>query len=168
MSDQLADSAQKLFSQHVDKDVLKAAEKGDFPQALWDAVVGAGFTAALLPEEAGGFGASVAEALRLLQIAAEHTAPIPLAETMLAGWLLARAGLSVPEGVLTLAPVRRGEVLSARARRGWLAAERDGDPGAMGAGCRIDRRAGGGAGRADGGAGPGRRAGDGAGREPGG
>ena len=120
MSDQLADSAQKLFSQHVDKDLLKAAEKGDFPQALWVAVVEAGFTAALLPEAAGGFGASVAEALRLLQIAAEHTAPIPLAETMLAGWLLARAGLAVPDGVLTLAPVRKGEALSLiRDGDGW-------------------------------------------------
>ncbi len=120
MSDQLADSAQRLFSQYVDKDVLKAAEKGVFPQALWDAVVDAGFTAALLPEAAGGFGASVAEALRLLQIAAEHTAPIPLAETMLAGWLLARAGLAVPDGVLTLAPVRKGEALSLiRDGDGW-------------------------------------------------
>ena len=120
MSDQLADSAQRLFSQHVDKDVLKAAEKGVFPRALWDAVVAAGFTAALLPEAAGGFGASVAEALRLLQIAAEHTAPIPLAETMLAGWLLARAGLAVPDGVLTLAPVRKGEALSLiRDGDGW-------------------------------------------------
>ncbi|MDT7949945.1 MAG: acyl-CoA dehydrogenase family protein [Acetobacteraceae bacterium] len=120
MSDQLADSAQRLFSQHVDKAVLKAAEAGQFPKALWDAVVEAGFTAALLPEEAGGFGASPAEALRLLQIAAEHTAPIPLAETMLAGWLLARAGLPVPEGVLTLAPVRRGERLElAREGNGW-------------------------------------------------
>ena len=120
MSDQLADSAQRLFSQHVDKDVLKAAETGVFPQALWDAVVAAGFTAALLPEAAGGFGASVAEALRLLQIAAEHTAPIPLAETMLAGWLLARAGLAVPDGVLTLAPVRKGEALSLiRDGDGW-------------------------------------------------
>ncbi len=120
MSDQLADSAQQLFSRHVDKDVLKAAEAGTFPQPLWDAVVEAGFTAALLPEEAGGFGASVAEALRLLQIAAEHTAPIPLAETMLAGWLLARAGLIVPDGVLTVAPVRRGDVLTlARDGDGW-------------------------------------------------
>ena len=120
MSDQLADSAQRLFSQHVDKSVLKAAEQGIFPRALWDAVTEAGFTAALLPEEAGGFGATVPEALRLLQIAAEHTAPIPLAETMLAGWLLARAGLPVPEGVLTLAPVRSGDALTlSRAGDRW-------------------------------------------------
>ncbi len=39
---------------------------------------------------------------------------------MLAGWLLAQAGLPVPEGVLTLAPVRREDVLTAvRAGAGW-------------------------------------------------
>ena len=120
MSDQLADSAQRLFSQHVDKAVLRDAERGVFPRKLWDAVVEAGFTAALLPEDAGGFGATVAEALRILQIAGEHTAPIPLAETMLAGWLLAQAGLGVPDGVLTLAPVRRGETLTLVQRgEGW-------------------------------------------------
>ncbi len=120
MSDELADSAQSLFTRHMSKDVLKAAEQGHFPQPLWDAVVEAGFTAALLPEAAGGFGASTAEALRILQIAAEHTAPIPLAETMLAGWLLARAGLPVPEGVLTLAPVRPGDRFTlTRQGEGW-------------------------------------------------
>ena len=119
MSDQLADSAERLFTTHATKDVLQAAEAGRFPQRLWDAVAEAGFTAALLPEEAGGFGATVAEAMRLVQAAAFHAAPVPLAETMLAGWLLARAGLPVPPGVLTLAPVRRGALALRREGGGW-------------------------------------------------
>ena len=120
MTDQLADSAARLFSIHVNKEVLHQAGQGRFPRALWDAVVEAGFTGALLPEEAGGFGATVAEAMRVLQISAEHTAPIPLAETMLAGWLLARAGLPVPEGVWTLAPVRKADALILTRRgAGW-------------------------------------------------
>jgi len=118
MSDQLADSAERLFTAHAGKDVLRAAEQDVFPQALWDAVTEAGFTVAMLPEAAGGFGATVAEAMRLLQIAAAHAAPIPLAETMLAGWWLARAGLAVPDGPLSLAPVRLGEVLTLRAEGG--------------------------------------------------
>ena len=112
MSDQLSDSAGRLFATHVDKDVIRAAEDGVFPQAAWAAVTEAGFTAALLPEDAGGFGATVAEAMGLLRVSAEHAAPIPLAETMLAGWMLARAGLPVPEGVLTLAPVRLKDMLT--------------------------------------------------------
>src|SRR5271169_4799297 len=110
MSDQLEDSAERLFAEKVTKEVWRSAEKSEFPQALWAAVTEAGFTAALLPEEAGGFGASVAEAMAILRVAAGRAAPIPLAETMLAGWLLAKAKLQVPEGVLTLAPVRVKDV----------------------------------------------------------
>lgn len=120
MSDQLVDSAARLFASNTGKDVRRAADGGAFPQALWDAVVDAGFTAALLPEEAGGFGATVAEAMALLQVSAAHAAPVPLGETMLAAWLLAKAGLPVPDGVLTLAPVRVKDVLHVRRDgEGW-------------------------------------------------
>ena len=120
MSDQLADSAERLFGGHIDKALLQGADGGTFPQALWDEVVTAGFTAALLPEEAGGFGATVTEAMRILQVSAAFNAPLPLAETMLAGWLLAKAGLPVPEGILTLAPVRKADTLTlTRDGGGW-------------------------------------------------
>lgn len=116
----LAESAERLFGAGVDKAMLRAAEAGVFPQALWNAVTEAGFTAALLPEAAGGFGATTAEAMQLVRVAAEHAAPIPLAETMLAGGLLARAGLAVPQGVLAVAPVRRSEALTLqREGSGW-------------------------------------------------
>ncbi len=120
MTDQLSEGAERLFAQYVTKDVIRAAGEGTFPHALWSAVTEAGFTAALLPEEAGGFGTSTVEAMGLLRIAAAHAAPIPLAETMLAGWMLARAGLPVPEGVLTVAPVRLADCVSLqRASEGW-------------------------------------------------
>ncbi|HVJ54186.1 MAG TPA: acyl-CoA dehydrogenase family protein [Aliidongia sp.] len=120
MTDQLADSAERLFTAHCGKEILHAAEDGTWPLALWDAVEEAGFCAALLPEEAGGFGISVPEAFGLLRVAARHAAPIPLAETMLSGWLFARAGMAVPAGILTLAPVRRNERLTlTRAGADW-------------------------------------------------
>ena len=109
MSDPLTESAERLFALHCSRDVVQAAL---FPQALWAAVVEAGFTAALLPEHAGGFGATAPEAMSVLQVSAAYAAPIPLAETMLAGWMLACAGLPVPEGVLTLAPVRKADILA--------------------------------------------------------
>ena len=117
MSDQLVDSAHRLFAAQCGKDVLKRAGEGVFPAALWAAVTDAGFTAALLPDHAGGFGATTREAMRILQASAEHCAPVPLAETMLAGLLLSGAGLPVPEGALSVAPVRvivKGDVLTAR------------------------------------------------------
>jgi acyl-CoA dehydrogenase len=45
---------------------------------------------------------------------------VPLAETIVAGWLLAGAGLEVPPGPLTLAPVRSDDRLRlSRAGGGW-------------------------------------------------
>lgn len=110
MTDPLAEAAERLFAAETDRAVRLAAGAGHFPHSLWRAVSDAGFPAALQPES----GATAAEALSLVRVAAGHAAPVPLAETMLAGWLLARAGLPVPDGVLTLAPVRVAERLSLR------------------------------------------------------
>lgn len=119
MSDVLADSAMRLFALHGGAEVLRAADAGAWPAGLWAAVEEAGFLAALLPEAAGGFGATVQEAMGLVRVAAGHAAPIPLAETMLAGWLLVQAGLEVGNGPATIGPAtikpgRAGERLSAR------------------------------------------------------
>ena len=67
---------------------------------------------ALVPEDAGGFGLPVTDALSLLRVAGAHALPLPLAETMLACWLLAGAGLPLPDGALSVGPVRDGESLA--------------------------------------------------------
>lgn len=120
--DLLRDTAARLFQAHCDTAVLRATDGGTWPQDLWAATEEAGLTKALLPESAGGFGVPVADALSLLRVAAAHSAPLPLGETMLAGWLLARAGLPVPDGPLAVGPVRLGEsvVLDGRIVRGTL------------------------------------------------
>ena len=110
--DLLRETAERLFRAHCEASVLRAANDGTWPAALWDATQDAGLPLALLPEEAGGYGVPVADALSLLRVAGEHAAPIPLAETMIAGWLLAQAGIAVPSGPLTVAPVVAGESLT--------------------------------------------------------
>ncbi len=99
----LIETAERLFGDTITPQVLAAAEQGDFPQAAWDALAEAGLHLGLLPEEAGGFGVAPEDALALLRVAGRHALPLPLAETMLAGWLLSSAGLAVPEGPLTVA-----------------------------------------------------------------
>jgi hypothetical protein len=42
------------------------------------------------------------EAAAVIRIAARHAAPVPLAETVMASWLLADAGNKVPDGPLTV------------------------------------------------------------------
>jgi acyl-CoA dehydrogenase len=106
--DLVREAAERLFEKHCSAETMRRADGGEFPQALWRALTDAGYAAALVPENAGGAGLEMADALSLLICAGRHAVPAPLAETMLAGWLLSGAGLSVPEGALTVAPVREG------------------------------------------------------------
>lgn len=116
----LVDTAERLFEAHCDKATLIAAETGDWPSKLWGAVEEAGLPLALVPEDAGGVGLEVPDALAALRVSARHAAPIPLAETLLASWLLSGAGLPVPGGPLTVAPVATGDGLTiAKAGAGY-------------------------------------------------
>src|SRR5665811_695789 len=57
-----------------------------------------------VPEDCGGSGASLAEGFAVLSAAGRFAIAVPLAETMLAGWLLAQAKIASPEGEMTVAP----------------------------------------------------------------
>lgn len=105
-------TAERLFGDHVTPRLLAATEQGHFAAEAWRAVEDAGLPRALVPEEAGGFGMPPSEALTILRVAGKHAVPLPLAETMAAGWLLSGAGLELPDGPLTLAPVTKGESLT--------------------------------------------------------
>lgn len=118
--DLVREAAERLFDKHCSAEIMRRADGGEFPQALWRALSDAGYARALVPESAGGPGLEMADALTLLISAGRHAVPAPLAETMLAGWLLSGAGVLVPEGPLTVAPVREGDVLTAqRDGAGW-------------------------------------------------
>ena len=116
----LRDAAERLLDKHCTAETLRRADGGEFAQALWRALADAGFTAALVPESAGGAGLEFSDALSILFSAGRHAVPAPLAETMLAGWLLSAAGIALPDGPLAVAPVRAGDALSAsRDGKGW-------------------------------------------------
>jgi acyl-CoA dehydrogenase len=110
----LAATVERLLETHCTPARLLDAEQGTWPAPLWAALEEAGLTRALLPEAAGGVGLEPSAALALIRIAGRHAAPAPLAETMMAGWLLAGAGLQVPDGVLTTVPNRTGDNIALR------------------------------------------------------
>jgi acyl-CoA dehydrogenase len=116
----LGPTVTRLFGDLVTKELIEAAEKGVWPDKLWRALEEGGLTLPLVPESAGGVGGTWSDAHVVVRAAGKHNAPVPLAETIVAGWLLAQAGLEVPLGPLTLAPVREGERLTlARAGGAW-------------------------------------------------
>lgn len=111
MRGDLLNTVDRIFDEHCPRAVRESADAGEWPFALWQALEAVGLDRASLPEAAGGAGLEFADAMLALRRSAYHAAPLPLAETMLAGRLLAAAGLEVPRGALTVAPVRSGERL---------------------------------------------------------
>ena len=101
--DLMRDSATRLFQDLCEPAALRAAETGVWPAAMWAAVEDTGLPRALVPESAGGHGVGFADAMVIVRAAGHFALPLPLPETMLAGWLLARAGLPVPDGPMTVA-----------------------------------------------------------------
>jgi acyl-CoA dehydrogenase len=127
MSDTLVrEVAAKLFADLVPPKVVNDAEAGAFPAELWRSLNEAGFPDALAAgAETPGDLAGITNAAAILREAGRHAAPVPLAETMLARWLLAGAGIKAPEAPLTLAPVARdGGFALKREGAGWRLAGR--------------------------------------------
>ena len=103
MLQDLLKTVDRIAEAQCPKAVREAAEADEWPAGLWRALEETGITRAALPESAGGAGLEFADAMAVLRRSAYHALPVPLAETMIAGRLLAAAGLPVPEGPLTVA-----------------------------------------------------------------
>lgn len=145
MREILQDSVQRLLSEQLDAERLRAAEAGHWNAGLWALVEEGGFTQALVREPAGGSGLAWADVYPVVAAAGEHALPLPLPDTLLAAWLLDRAGFAVPAGPMAVAdpdaapPVRLradGSLAGELALVPWgraaghvvLAAEHDGAP----------------------------------------
>jgi acyl-CoA dehydrogenase len=100
--DDLEKTIDRICEAHCLKEVFMSSEDGIWPQSLWQALEEVGLPQACLTEAQGGSGLSFEDALFVLRRSAYHAAPVPLAETFLAGRILSAAGLKVPEGVLSV------------------------------------------------------------------
>jgi acyl-CoA dehydrogenase len=100
----LTEAVGEIFTAVCTDDALRAAERDGVAPQAWAAVAGAGLPWISVPEEAGGEGGDLADALAVLGLAGYHGLPLPLAETgVLAGWLLAASGLPVARVPTTVA-----------------------------------------------------------------
>jgi len=98
----LLDVTRKILHDVADPQTRRGGDR-DERAATWQALEDHGLTRAWVPESAGGAGASIADGFAILTLAGGVALDVPLAETLLAGWLLAGAGLTVPDG--KLAPI---------------------------------------------------------------
>lgn len=117
----LLESMNRLFEDKSTKQVIDRAENGGFAHDLWRAVAETGVPLAALPESAGGADAEWSDLFAVLRVAGRFSAPIPLAETMLAGWIAASAGLELSDGPMTVGPVfGRDSLTVVDDGKGWV------------------------------------------------
>src|SRR5947208_1449571 len=83
----LSDTVTRLFTDLATKELIEAAEKGTWPDKLWRALEEGGLTLPLVAEESGGAGGTWLDAHVVVRASGRHTAPVPLAETIMAGAL---------------------------------------------------------------------------------
>jgi acyl-CoA dehydrogenase len=120
----VAETAERIFADLADGQTIIATKDDSWRAPLWAALTDAGLPLAWVPEEQAGSGASLAEGFSVMSAAGRHAVALPIAETMLAGWLLAQAGIASPADAMTIAPatlkdritVNADGTLSGRAR----------------------------------------------------
>jgi len=100
----VVETAEKIFGDLADAQTINHDKESKWKAPLWKALSEAGLPLSWVGEEFGGSGASLAEGFGVIGAAGRHAIAVPLAETMLAGWLLAQAKISSPEGEMTVAP----------------------------------------------------------------
>src|ERR1041385_1458031 len=100
----VAETAERIFADLADAQTINSDKQGSWKAPLWQALTEAGLPLAWVPDDLGGSGASLAEGFGVLSSAGRFGIAVPLAETMLAGWLLAQGKIASPAGEMTVAP----------------------------------------------------------------
>ncbi len=106
----IRESAQRIFREH--REGFETAGEDVWPADLWNTLEEADLTVVAVPVERGGAGGELGDAMSVLREAGRYAVPLPLAETFLAGWMLATSQQHVSSGFITLAPLGERDVLS--------------------------------------------------------
>ncbi|HEY8333129.1 MAG TPA: acyl-CoA dehydrogenase family protein [Tardiphaga sp.] len=100
----VAETAERIFADLADAQAISRSKDDAWVAPLWRALSEAGLPLSWVPEECDGSGATLAEGFAVLGAAGRFAVAVPLAETMLAGWLLAQAGIASPADTMTVVP----------------------------------------------------------------
>ncbi len=109
IDDLFSDAVRQLFTAQCTPQVVRDVEAGQSAQPLWLLIEASGFADALLDEGQGGAGLSLSAVYPVLELCGAFALPVPLAETMVARALLAKAGVAVPQGSIAMAHARSTE-----------------------------------------------------------
>lgn len=98
------------------------SDKGDAWDArTWSQLSAAGLTQIAVSEAAGGGGGSLREAAEVVRVAGVRGLRAPIGESSLvAGWLLEVAGMSIPAGILSVSMQTDGVLAETDGSDGWV------------------------------------------------
>ena len=94
----IGEMARRMLDDHCGPAVVDRAEQGDYPSDLWALLGDNGLTTLGIDEALGGAGGTFGDALVVLREVGRKAAPLPLAETLLAGQLLSSLEQRLPAG----------------------------------------------------------------------
>jgi acyl-CoA dehydrogenase len=77
------ETVERILADHVTPALIEASERGEAPSALMAALDENGLFALLLPESAGGIGATMADAVACMRCVGAAAAPGPILETII-------------------------------------------------------------------------------------
>lgn len=97
-------TAERIFADLADPQTITHSKDASWRAPLWQALSDAGLPLSWVPENCNGSGASLADSFGVLNAAGRAGLSVPLAETMLAGWLLSQADIASPSDAMTVAP----------------------------------------------------------------
>jgi acyl-CoA dehydrogenase len=109
----IEETAVRTITSGLTAEVIEAAERGVWSATLWDLLAEQGLTqpAAIAAGDDAPAGLEIEAAV--LRASATSAVPLPVAETALAAWLLARHGIEAPAaGPLSLAAFTDGDTLT--------------------------------------------------------
>jgi acyl-CoA dehydrogenase len=107
----VVDAATSILRDLADPQTVNRAKDNAWHGPAWAALEEAGLTLAWVPEKLGGGGVELGDGFAVLRQVGRFAVAVPLAETLLAGWLLARAGILSPKGAMACGPAREGDRL---------------------------------------------------------
>lgn len=105
MDNMLLDPFVRLLGEISTSAAVRAVEESGDADSVQGAIEESGFLDALVPEEKGGAGLSLADMTPLFLAAGEHLLPVPFAETVIARALIALGNAEAPSGAILLWPM---------------------------------------------------------------
>lgn len=102
----IVDAATRIFMDMVEPGLINDAEAGQWPADLWNTLEESGLTLAWGDDTLGGAGIEMLDGFALLKAAGQFSVPLPMAETMMAAWLLGLGRIEFPMGAMTAAPTQ--------------------------------------------------------------